>query len=192
MSGYYAVSAPNYYDSGTFSLLKLVYTIAATAGADGTISPSGSVSVNPGASQLFTISANAGYSVLDVKVDGASVGAVTGYTFTNVQTNHTISATFYAVAPVAGFTVTPTSGRKPLTVSFTGTSSGAITSRSWNFGDGSTSTASNPSHTYWRPGTYTVTLTVNGPGGSDAEAKADYITVELGGANPSLPLLLED
>jgi len=192
MDGYYAVSGPDYYDSGTFSLSKLVYTIEATAGAGGTIAPSGSVSVNPGASQLFTVTANAGYSILDVKVDGTSVGAVTGYTFTNLQANHAISASFYAVAPVAGFSATPTSGRKPLTVSFTGTSSGAITSRSWNFGDGSTSTASNPSHTYWRPGTYTVTLTVNGPGGSDVEAKVAYITVELGGANPSLPLLLED
>jgi PKD repeat protein len=150
------------------------------------------VSVNPGASQLFTVAANAGYSILDVKVDGASVGAVTGYTFTNLQANHAISASFYAVAPVADFTANPTSGKKPLAVGFSDTSSGAITSRSWNFGDGSTSTASNPSHTYWRPGTYTVTLTVNGPGGSDVEAKADYITVEPGGANPSLPLLLED
>jgi PKD repeat protein len=192
MDGYYAVSGPGYYDSGTFSLSKVVYTITATAGAGGTIVPSGSESVDAGASQLFTITANVGYSVLDVKVDGASVGAVTGYTFTNVQTNHTISATFYAVAPVASFTANPTSGKKPLEVSFSSTSSGAVTSRSWNFGDGSTSTASNPTHTYWRPGAYTVSLTVNGPGGSDVETKVDYITVEPGRAMPWLPLLLED
>ena len=70
------------------------HTITATAGANGTISPSGSVTVNHGGSQTFTITPNTGYHVADVLVDGISVGAVTSYTFTNVTANHTIAASF--------------------------------------------------------------------------------------------------
>lgn len=70
------------------------HTITATAGANGSISPSGQVSVNDGASQNFTIAADTGYRIKDVKVDGASQGAISTYTFTNVQEDHTIEATF--------------------------------------------------------------------------------------------------
>jgi hypothetical protein len=70
------------------------YTITATAGTGGSISPSGSVSVNHGASRTFTITANSGYNVANVLVDGSSVGAVTTYTFTNVTANHSISASW--------------------------------------------------------------------------------------------------
>ena len=70
------------------------HTITAIAGANGTISPSGAVSVNYGANQTFTITPAANYHVADVLVDGVSVGAVTSYTFTNVTANHTIAASF--------------------------------------------------------------------------------------------------
>ncbi len=77
------------------------YTITASAGANGAIDPSGAVSVNHGASQAFTITADDGYHVADVLVDGVSVGAVTGYTFTNVVAEgHTISASFVVNAVV--------------------------------------------------------------------------------------------
>ena len=157
------------------------------------ISPSGSVSVNAGATQTFTITPSAGYSISDVLVDGLSVGAVPSYTFTNVQSNHTIVASFsiFIPAPEADFTADPTSGRNPLTVNFSDQSTGNVTSRSWSFGDGDTSTEQNPSHTYSKPGTYTVSLTVSGPGGSDTETKPDYITVEVTGI-PAIPLLLLD
>jgi PKD repeat protein len=79
------------------------YTITASAGTGGTISPSGSVNVNESASQTFTITKNAGYHIADVLVDGSSVGAVSTYTFTNVHANHTISATFAANARVTIF-----------------------------------------------------------------------------------------
>ena len=71
------------------------YTIAASAGEGGSIAPSGSVTVNEGADQTFTITPNEGYEIDDVLVDDSSV-TVTGnsYTFTNVQENHTISVTF--------------------------------------------------------------------------------------------------
>src|SRR5207247_9769662 len=70
------------------------FTIAASAGANGSISPSGAVTVSNGGSQLFTISPNTGYHIADVLVDGSSVGAVSAYLFTNVIANHTISASF--------------------------------------------------------------------------------------------------
>ncbi len=82
-------------------------------------------------------------------------------------------------APVAEFMAEPTSGGKPLTVNFTDQSTGTITSWSWSFGDNQTSAEQNPSHTYTEPGTYTVSLTVTGPEGSDTETKNNYITVNL-------------
>jgi len=78
--------------TATFTLKT--YTITASAGTGGTISPSGSVSVNHGASQTFTITPNTSYLVADVLVDGNSVGAVTTYTFGNVTANHTINISF--------------------------------------------------------------------------------------------------
>ncbi|MFC2168338.1 PKD domain-containing protein [Acidobacteriota bacterium] len=80
-------------------------------------------------------------------------------------------------APVAAFSGSPLNGSKPLAVNFTNQSTGIITGTSWNFGDSSTSTLQNPSHTYTEPGIYTVSLTVSGPGGSDSETKTNYITV---------------
>ncbi len=81
-------------------------------------------------------------------------------------------------APVAAFVGSPTSGTEPLTVNFTDQSTGSITSWSWTFGDGGTSTSQSPSHEYTSAGTYNVTLTVTGPGGSDGETKNGYITVD--------------
>ncbi|MBI4811693.1 MAG: hypothetical protein HY800_09700, partial [Ignavibacteriales bacterium] len=78
--------------SDTFSLGT--YTITASAGANGTISPSGAIGVIHGANQSFTISPNTGYHIFDVLVDGTSAGPVTNYTFNNVTGNHTISASF--------------------------------------------------------------------------------------------------
>jgi len=70
------------------------YTISATAGSGGSISPSGGVSVPNGADQAFTITPNSGYHIVDVIVDGSSVGAVQSYTFYAVTSNRTIAATF--------------------------------------------------------------------------------------------------
>ena len=74
------------------------YDITATAGEGGTITAEGladgKVSVTEGESATFTIAANDGYEVSDVKVDGTSVGKRTSYTFENVTAAHTIEATF--------------------------------------------------------------------------------------------------
>ena len=74
------------------------YTITATAGEGGSITPAGAVSVKEGASQTFAIAAQEGYAIADVLVDGQSVGAVDSYTFENVTANHTIAAVFTRTA----------------------------------------------------------------------------------------------
>ncbi len=70
------------------------YIIKATAGANGSISPNGTISVSRGANKTFSIKANAGYEIADVRVDGVSVGAVRTYEFKNVTKAHEIYATF--------------------------------------------------------------------------------------------------
>jgi len=81
------------------------------------------------------------------------------------------------VTPVASFTADDTSGTEPFTVQFTDLSSNDPTSWLWDFGDDSTSTLQNPSHTYIDTGTFTVKLKVTNSAGSDSLTKADYITV---------------
>ena len=127
------------------------YTITASAGANGSISPSGAVSVLPGGTQSFTITPNSCYHVADVLVDGASVGAVSTYTFTSVAANHTIAASFaidtFVITASAGtggsigpsgavsvncgasqgFTITPDASHTIADVLVDGTSVGAVT-----------------------------------------------------------------
>jgi hypothetical protein len=78
----------------SYTVLPATYTITASAGEGGSISPSGSVSVTENNNQNFTITANSGFVIGDVLVNGSSVGAVGTYTFTNVTANQTISASF--------------------------------------------------------------------------------------------------
>ena len=81
------------------------------------------------------------------------------------------------LGPTAGFSATPTTGTEPLGVAFTDTSAGAPTDWMWSFGDGGTSTAQNPGHTYNSPGCFTVSLTASNAGGADTETQGSYITV---------------
>jgi PKD repeat protein len=95
-----------------------------------------------------------------------------------VRSNYINVTTTPIPAPDADFSASPTSGTAPLSVQFTDQSTGQVTSWAWNFGDGSAiSTAQNPSHTYQNAGTYSVNLTVTGPGGADSKFKANYIGV---------------
>ncbi len=83
------------------------------------------------------------------------------------------------LAPQASFMAAPRAGVAPFDVLFTDQSSGDIISWLWDFGDGETSTLQNPAHTYDSlPGTYSVTLDVSGPGGTDSLTEIDYITIE--------------
>ncbi|MDI6791649.1 MAG: PKD domain-containing protein [bacterium] len=92
------------------------------------------------------------------------------------------------VAPTANFTANPTSGYAPLSVAFTSTSSGTITSYSWNFGDGGTAATQNPTHSYNTAGSYTVTLTASGHCGTDDEIKTNYISVSTDSTNPTVTI----
>ncbi|MGF7117585.1 PKD domain-containing protein [Methanobacterium oryzae] len=80
-------------------------------------------------------------------------------------------------APTANFSSTPTSGSLPLNVQFTDNSTGSQNSYLWDFGDGTTSTEQNPTHTYTTAGTYTVKLTVTNLAGNSTVTKTDLITV---------------
>jgi hypothetical protein len=138
--------------SAVFSPIISNYTITASADANGTISPSGSISVAKGAAQAFTVTANTGYNIKDVLVNGSSVGAVTSYTLSNVTADGTISAVFapktYTITASVGangtispsgtltvsygaspsFTITPSTGYKVQGVTVDGASAGTVTS----------------------------------------------------------------
>jgi len=88
-------------DASAASFAVSTWTIAASAGTHGSISPAGSVAVVEGASSSFTIAPDADYEVDDVLVDGVSVGPVTEYAFPGVAADHTIVASFAAPASVS-------------------------------------------------------------------------------------------
>ena len=132
------------------SFAVITYSVSATAGAGGSITPFGIATVNSGSSQSYTIAPATGYSISDVKVDGVSVGAVAGYTFASVTANHTIAASFavitYSVNASAGtggsitpsgtttvnsgssqsYTITPATGFSITDVKVDGVSIGAV------------------------------------------------------------------
>ena len=126
--------------------------IAWSSSADGPLGTGASIQV----SSLFVGSHTITASVADTS--GSPVSASVNIIVTPAP----------PAAPVASFTRIPSGGGfAPLTVNFTDTSTGTITSRSWTFGDGGTSTEQNPTHTY-DAGAFMITLTVTGPGGSDS------------------------
>ncbi len=170
--------------AGLMELALIQYTISASAGSNGTITPSGNVSVPSGSNGQFIITPNTGYRVADVIVDGTSIGARTSYTFYQVISNHTISATFTqdaytvtAAADVNGsispsgaitvnggsnttFTITPNAGYQVLSVIVDGVNSGAVTTFTFT-----NITANHTINAYFKQNTYTITATT-GSGGS--------------------------
>jgi len=143
-SGYTLVSSPapvtapntNAILGNNFTMSLNTYTITASAGANGTIAPGGVTTVNYGGSQSYTITANAGYTIFGVSVDGTAKGSITSYTFTNVVVSHTIAATFgsSAASPGSGtisvnYCISPGSSSLPLSSSST---VGASPAANWN------------------------------------------------------------
>jgi len=104
-------------------------------------------------------------------------------TATNAAGSNTVTKSSYikvtaaAQKPVAAFSASPTSGKAPFKVQFTDKSTGSPTSWSWNFGDRTTSSTRNATHTYTKKGKFTVTLTVKNAAGSSAKTMPRYITV---------------
>jgi PKD repeat protein len=143
-------------------------TGSATAGAPFAIVSGSPFTINGGKTGLVSVSFNpvaAGAftgSVFFTSNGGASTNAVTGSG---------------AIPPIAGFTGSPTNGAAALLVNFTDASTGTVTGRVWTFGDGGASALTSPSHSYVTAGTFSVSLTVLGPLGSNAQTRANYITV---------------
>jgi PKD repeat protein len=96
-----------------------------------------------------------------------------------VGTDAETKASYITVYPPlqADFSATPLTGIGSLNTTFTDLSAGDYDTCDWMFGDGGISAQCNPTHTFTAPGVYTVTLTVSGTGGTDAETKNSYITV---------------
>lgn len=97
-------------------------------------------------------------------------------------TNELVSINFQPFFS-ADFTTNQITGVAPHILNFADKSDGNISNWLWNFGDSCTSTAQNPTHTYITPGSYTVSLTVSGPGGSAIETKTNYIKIALPGGD---------
>lgn len=103
--------------SATFALIPPPpgsFTIVATSGTGGTVSPSGSTVVTQGDSQAYTITPSSGYDIATLVIDSISIATTTSYTFTNVQANHTIEATFISQTQPG-----ETSGAGPVLASIT-------------------------------------------------------------------------
>jgi PKD repeat protein len=124
----------------------------------------------------FASVGNVAANATGVRVSGLAAGSYRAHVIAsnaagNSPQSNTVSFTIVS-APVAAFTVTPGSGNAAVTnFTFYDESTGSVTSRVWQFGDGGTSTASVAGHTYAVSGQYTVTLTVYGPGGSSLTSK---------------------
>jgi hypothetical protein len=168
----------------------VIRTITASAGVNGTITPSGSVTVYDGGNLTFTIAPNAGFHVLDVTVDGVSRGAIATYTFSNVTVDHTIAATFEVnpdVTAITDLTATrsgtgnPASSTTTIGLNWTATPSGT-TVEVWRkgfghypeFDDAGGVAPTAPAAYADLPGAGWVKTTVTAPGGEDLVGERDY------------------
>ena len=163
------------------------YTIVASAGSGGSITPSGNVSANCGDNVTFAIAGDACHSIADVLVDAVSVGAVASYAFSNVNANHTIAASFaLIVSPVAAPTglaaaqvKTGNDGDGTTKVTITYTAPGAASVEVWRAGFGFYPTYDNaggavpPVPGAYPPGGWTLTG-VTASGQTDEPATRDY------------------
>jgi PGF-pre-PGF domain-containing protein len=155
----------------------------------------GLMAVDPGTNRIYVaLSANDTLVIFDgntnleiTRVDvgdnpwGVSFNPDTKRAYVVNSNDRTISVVQDVLPPVAGFSGTPTSGTAPLTVTFTDTSTNTPASWNWSFGDGSlvNATDQDPVHTYAGAGTYTVSLNATNEGGSNTQALAGYVTVNM-------------
>ena len=122
-------------------------------------------------------------------VEGATYHfAATSYDAAHAESgfSNDVSATVPYSAPVAQFSASTTSGTAPLGLNFSSTSTGTIATYSWTFGDTTTGNVQSPVHVYALPGTYSVSLTVTGPGGTNTKTINNYITVTKASSTAAL------
>ena len=172
---------------------RLTYTITASAGTGGSISSSGNSTINYGGSKSYTITANTGYSISTVTVDSVSQGNISSYSFTNVQADHTIAATFSALTFSISFntatggsaSASPSSGiAYNGSVNLTASPSTGYTFSSWSCSAGSVGSSTSSTTTLsgivtditctpsFTANIYTVTYNANG--GSVGKASDSY------------------
>jgi hypothetical protein len=188
----------NHTISATFSID--VFTITAIAGANGSITPPGVTTVIYGSNANYSITPSTGYHIVDVLVDGESVGALTSYDFLNVTANHTISATFdvnvYTITASAGphgsisppgvsnvnyagsqsYTITPDEGYHVADVLVDGFSAGAVTSYDFmNVTTNHTIDASFAINVYTITATAGANGSISSPGVSDVNSGASKV-----------------
>jgi PKD repeat protein len=137
-----------------------------------------------GASRTTTYVSSARLTASIPASDIAAAGTVSITVYTPTPGGGTSNAQTFTINPAAtlpltaDFSGTPTSGKSPLSVRFTDQSTGGAIAWLWNFGDGTTSTLQNPTHTYSSQGWYTVTLTVTRGTSSNTKAKSGYVIVQ--------------
>jgi len=179
--------------SATFSIIS--YTLTATSSTGGSISPSGSVSVDCGNSQAFTVTADPGNNIDSLLVNGVNVGAVATYTVTNVTGNGTIAAYFSSCSNPATATAPATAAICSGTdYVLSGSFGGGATSATWSTsGTGTfdntavgTGTIYTPSAADIAAGTVTLTLTTNDPDGTGACQIATASTVVTINTTPTV------
>ena len=145
------------------------FVIKASANEGGELTPIGNIDVFRDESQTFTTSADEGFEISELLVDGVSVEITNSYTFEDVVEDHSFEVIFAEIiqndAPIAVAISDITESFAPLSVKFDGSESSddfGITEYSWNFGDGSAEVSGETvNHTYSKAGIFTATLTVH-------------------------------
>lgn len=182
-------------------------TVDGAPAVDGTFVRANIAGLEYGATTTTTQGGIAGAYVLDVRADDpftpeveggragetvtfASDGLIVGQTVTwnSGAVYHLELAARRPLSVTAQFGCTPQDGDPPLVVVCTDTSTGDVDTWRWDFGDGSSSTARHPGHTYTQQGTYTVTLTASGLGGSDTHLCRACVEVGADGQTSITPL----
>ncbi|GEM_PF-1966619 len=170
---------------------RVTYTISASAGSNGSIAPSGSVTVNSGSSQAFIVSANPGYQISNVTVDGSGVSLTANtYTLSNISANHTIVASFSAQQSNHAPTFTAISDKSvnensslSFTVSASDPDGDVIAYSTSNMPSGATFNFSNQTFswtpTYSQSGNYAVTFTATDSHGASASKIVTVSVINL-------------
>ena len=158
------------------------FTITATTGTNGTVTPAGISTVTSGTSKTYTITPSTGYQIASLIIDGSAVAAASSYTFSNVTANHTISATFSAVVsntPTATLTASPSSVTSGSASTLTWSSTNATSCTGTGFSTGGATSGSVSTGNLSAGANYSVVCS-NASGVSSSPASASVSVVVPG------------